>query len=384
VRVLFACVPQTGHVTPVLPLAEAFQRRGDEVTVASGPDIAEVVSGRGLGFREAGPPFEAWFGGLLARTRGQPGDGLPPDRIERYFVPRLFGEVGAALMLDDLLTVARETRPDLLVFDSVTFAGPMVAATERIPAVFHAVGVLHHPDVVELSADAVSPMWRQLGLEAPRDAGLHGGTTVTIAPPTLDPPAAAVPRRQPLRPVNLPRKDAPRPDVLDGLAGQPIVYLTLGTFSNNLDLFRTLLEGLRDLPVGVVATVGRDVDPADLGALPANIRAERFVPQADLLPWCALVVHHAGAGTGFGVLAHGLPSVVLPQSADNFVIGQRIADAGAAVSLMPGQVSADSVREAVEKVLADDAFRHDAERIAREIAGMPGPDEVAALLAERA
>jgi len=384
VRVLFACVPQTGHITPLLPLAGAFRRRGDEVVVASGPDVTGTVTGHGLAFRRAGPAFDAWFGGLLARTRGQPGDGLPADRIERYFVPRLFGEVGAALMLDDLLAAARETRPDLLVFDSVTFAGPMVAASEGIPGVFHAVGLLHHPDVVELSADAVSPMWRELGLDAPRDAGLHAGRTVAIAPPTLDPATVAMPRLQPLRPVPLPLDDAPRPAVLEGLAGLPIVYVTLGTFSNNVDLFRMLLEGLRGLPVGVVATVGRDIDPAQLGPMPENVRVERFVPQAELLPHCALVVHHAGAGTAFGVLAHGRPSVVLPQSADNFVIGQRVADAGAAVSLMPGQVASDTVREAVEKVLADDSFRHHAERLAGEIAAMPGPDEVAALLAERA
>jgi MGT family glycosyltransferase len=145
-----------------------------------------------------------------------------------------------------------------------------------------------------------------------------------------------------------------------------------------------LLEALRDLPVGVVATVGRDLDPGEVGPLPANARGERFVPQADLLPHCALVVHHAGAGTAFGVLAHGLPSVLLPQSADNFVIAERVADAGAAESLMPGEVSPGRVREAAEKVLSDDSFRHRADRLASEIAAMPGPDEVAALLAEQA
>lgn len=382
-RVLLACVPQTGHITPLLPLAEAFRRRGDEVTIASGPDVADTVTDHGLAFRQAGPVFGAWFGGLLARTRGQPGDGLPADRIERYFVPRLFGEVGAALVLDDLLAVAREERPDLLVFDSAMFAGPMVAAAERIPGVLHPVGLMHHPEVVELVADAVSPMWRELGLDAPRDAGLHAGTTLAIAPPSLDPSASAPARLQPLRPVPLPRDDAPCPAVLDGLAGLPVVYVTLGTFSNDVDLFRTLLDGLRDLPVGVVATIGRDNDPAQLGRFADNVRVERFVPQAELLPHCALVVHHAGAGTAFGVLAHGLPSVVLPQSADNFVIAQRIADAGAAVSLMPEAVSAGTVREAARKVLADDSFRHHAGRIAEEIAAMPGPDEVAALLAAR-
>lgn len=375
-HVLFSCVPQAGHVTPLLPLAEAFRRRGDEVTVASGPEAAEAVTARGLAFRQAGPSYDDWFATLLARTRGRPGDGLPPDRVERYFVPRLFGEVGAALMLDDLLAVARRTGADLLVFDSATLAGPMVAAAVGIPGVFHAVGVMHDPEVVELCADAVSPMWRELGLEAPRDAGLHAGTTVAIAPPSLDPAARSLPRVQALRPTPPP---APR---ADSDRERPLVYVTLGTFSNsNLELFRMLLETIGGLAVDVVATVGRDNDPAALGPLPDHVRVERFVPQAELLPHCTLVVHHAGAGTAFGALAHGLPSVVLPQSADNFVIGQRIADAGAALTLMPDEVSAEAVRSAVESVLGEATFAGSAGAIAEEIAAMPGPDEVADRLA---
>jgi UDP:flavonoid glycosyltransferase YjiC (YdhE family) len=38
----------------------------------------------------------------------------------------------------------------------------------------------------------------------------------------------------------------------------------------------------------------------------------------------------------------------------------------------------------VQQVLADDSFRRPAEGLAREIAAMPGPDEVAAILAARA
>lgn len=374
-RVLFTCVPQTGHVTPVLPLTEAFRRRGDEVVLASGPDAAEVATRRGLAFRQVGPAYAEWYAALLRRTRGQPGDGLPADRIERYFLPRLFGEVGAALVLDDLLEVARELRPDLLVFDSALFAGPMVAAAEGIPAVLHPVGLMHHPEVVALTADAVSPMWRELGLDAPRDAGLYAGTTLAVAPPSLDPATRVLPRVQPLRAVPLPVGSGER-------SGRPLVYLTLGTFSNsNLDLFRLVLAALGELPVNAVATVGRDNDPAVLGPLPEHVRVERFVPQAELLPDCALVVHHGGAGTAFGVLAHGLPSVVLPQSADNFVIAERMAGAGAALSLMPADVSAGAVRGAVEAALADASIAEAARRVADEIAAMPDPDEVAAMLA---
>lgn len=70
-------------------MAEAFAAQGDEVVVTSGADAADAVHARGLAFREAGPTFGDWYQALRARTRGIPGDGLPPERVVRYFLPRL-------------------------------------------------------------------------------------------------------------------------------------------------------------------------------------------------------------------------------------------------------------------------------------------------------
>src|ERR1039458_8368743 len=87
---------------------------------------------------------------------------------------------------------------------------------------------------------------------------------------------------------------------------RPVVYVTFGTlFNSNLDLFRLGLEALADESVDVVMTVGRDQDPTELAPFPANARVEKFIPQAELLPSCSAVVHHGGAGTTFGALAHG-------------------------------------------------------------------------------
>jgi len=155
--------------------------------------------------------------------------------------------------------------------------------------------------------------------------------------------------------------------------------VTLGTFSNNdLDLFRLILGALANEPVNVLATIGRDNDPLAFEPLPANARVVQFIPQAELLPHCTAVVHHAGAGTTFGVLAHGLPALVLPQSADNFVIAERLTTYGAARKLMPGEATGDAICAAVRAVLEDPSYRHRAQRLADEITRMPSPDDVAA------
>lgn len=382
-RVLFTCVPQTGHIFPLLPLAEAFVAQGDDVLFAAGNDAAAPLTERGIGFRPTGPSFGEWYGRLAARTRGTPGDGLPPDRVERYFLPRLFGEIGTAALLDDLLDAGRDFGADLLVFDPLACAGPLAAAVLDVPGLLHTIGPLLAPDIVELVADAVSPMWREFGLDAPRDAGLYSGRVATICPPSLDRAGALLPNAVQLRPTLLPVDGEPPADLPEWLWERPVVYATLGTYSNtNSAVFRLFLDVLADLDVNGIVTIGRDNDPAALGSSPPNVHVAQFIPQADLLPHCTAALHHAGAGTTFGILAHALPSVALPQSADNFANAERLSAAGVARTLMPHEVTAESVSTAVREVLEQPATRAAARRVADEIAAMPDPTEVAAALAQ--
>jgi UDP:flavonoid glycosyltransferase YjiC (YdhE family) len=381
VRVIVSCVPQTGHILPLLPLAQAFAGRGDEVIIASGPDAGEAITSRGLLFRAVGPAFGSWFAALRARTRGIPGDGLAPPRVEGYFVPRLFGEIGMALMVDDLLELCKESEPALLVFDPYLFAAPLVAAATGAHAVLHSIGPLMDRSVLDLVADAVSPIWREFGLEVPPAAGVYSGTTLRICPPSLDPAAVEFRGTQTLRPTPLPLAEPHALTVSLANPEHPLVYLTLGTFSNNdLDLFRLVLKALENEPVNVLATIGRDNDPSALAPIPENARVEQYIPQAEVLPYCAAVVHHGGAGTMFGVLAHGLPSVALPQSADNFINASLLAGTGAAHTLMPGEVTGPAVRAALRTVLGIGTYRQRARKLAEEIAAMPSANDVAAEL----
>ena len=384
-RVIVSCVPQSGHIMPLLPLAEAFAARGDEVTFASGPDVAKVASERGLSFHAIGPNLDAWFAALRARTRGSPGDGLAPSRVQGYFVPRVFGEIGMALTVDDLLALCEQVEPALLVFDPYLLAGPLVATLTGTRAVLHSLGALQDQQVLDLVSDAVSPIWREYGLFVPPQAGVYCGTTLTICPPSLEPAAIGLEGAQQMRPAPLPLTEPPPLPVSFDDPGRPLVYFTLGTFSNNdLDLFALVLETLADEAVNVLVTIGRENDPAVLKAVPHNARVERFVPQGEVLPHCSAVIHHAGAGTMLGVLAHGLASLALPQSADNFDNAALLGKSGAAHVLMPGEVTGEAVRSGLRRLLEIPSYRERAEELASEIRAMPSPAGVAALLADRA
>jgi UDP:flavonoid glycosyltransferase YjiC (YdhE family) len=252
--------------------------------------------------------------------------------------------------------------------------------------VHHTIGPGVDFTTLELCTDALSPLWRSFGYAVPPFAGLYRGLTIDMCPPSLGPghPPAAI-ELWPLRPVTVAGKTAADPpDWLRPLTTRPLVYVTLGTFSNSdLAVFRAVIDALAPEPVSALVTVGHDGDPAALEPLPANVRVERYVPQATVLPHCVAVIHHAGAGTMLGALAHGLPQVALPQGADNFVNARVLTDAGAGVQLLPGSTDAGAIRAALRQVRDDVGFARAAKRIADEIAAMPSPTDVAELLHRR-
>ncbi len=228
---------------------------------------------------------------LAQRTRSHPGDGIAPEQIVHYFLPRAFAEVGVDEMVDDVLRHGQAFAPDLVLFEAFALAGPLVAELLGVPSVAHMFGPLPPIEAVEHANDAVSPIWRAYGCDVPGWAGMYRHLTIQICPPSLE--TAQVPTGETLylRPVPLPIR-SPQATPL------PIVYVTFGTlFNANLDLFRLALAALADEPVEVVATVGHAHDPAQLAPFPVNARVERFIPQAELLPSCSVVVHHGGAGT---------------------------------------------------------------------------------------
>ena len=177
-RVLVVSTPGAGHVTPLLPLIGALLDAGDDVLVASGPETRAVVEKAGARFEQAGGSQARVMDRLAARTRGIPGDGIPPERILHYFLPRAFGEIAVDDMIDDVLRVGREFDPEVVVFEAFALAGPLAAEVLGVPAVAHMFGPLPPPEAVVLANDAVSPIWRAHGRNVPGWAGMYRDLTI--------------------------------------------------------------------------------------------------------------------------------------------------------------------------------------------------------------
>jgi calicheamicin 3'-O-methyl-rhamnosyltransferase len=210
----------------------------------------------------------------------------------------------------------------------------------------------------------------------PRDL-FEANAYLDICPPSLQDNSASEPgERIPLRPVATVGPTDSVPDWIAGARSRPLVYLTLGTYvSGHVGSLRAAAIGLGTLDVDTLVTVGPSGDPSALDPLPDSVRVERFVPQGVLLPHVDLVAHHGGSGTMLGALTHGLPQLLLPHGADQFLNAQAIVKSGAGRRLLPEEITPEAVAEAGRALLSEAGYRDAARGLALEIAAMPAPSD---------
>ncbi|HEX5406960.1 MAG TPA: nucleotide disphospho-sugar-binding domain-containing protein [Pseudonocardiaceae bacterium] len=133
------------------------------------------------------------------------------------------------------------------------------------------------------------------------------------------------------------------------------------------------------VPADFVVTLG-GAPAADFGPLPDNVRLVEWVPLGALLAASTAAIHHGGAGTTLTALNAGLPQLVLPQGADQFMNAAAVAKSGTGAVVTPDELDADRLAD----LLADGPMRAAAQGVAAEMAGQPSPADLVSRIIELA
>lgn len=364
-RLLFTYAGGEGHLQPLLPLACAAAAAGHDVAVSGAAALAPVVRAAGLRHLPSGPDVAPKRVPLRAADMER----------ERRVLHDSFAGAGARERVRDLVAICGSRRPDVIVRDETDFGAAVVAELVNVrPAsvVVLAAGSFSTPELV---AEPLNRLRAEHGLAPDPDMEmLTRGLVLSPFPPSFRDPADPLPAG-----ARTFRMSDTAPAV--GGAGS-LVYVTLGTIFNTEsgDVFKRALDGVSRLPLDVVATVGRTMDPAELGPQRGNVRVERYVPQAELLPHCAAVVSHAGSGSVLGALEHGVPLVCVPIGADQPLNAARCTALGVGLALDAIAFTPDDARRAVSEVVGGARYREAAARLRAEIAAQPPARELVALL----
>lgn len=167
----------------------------------------------------------------------------------------------------------------------------------------------------------------------------------------------------------------------DRLDGRPLVYASLGTLQNRVSTPYWMIAQACSFPdVQLVITTGRGIAPSTLEGLPGQPIVVSYAPQLELLSKATLAITHAGLNTALDALSVAVPMVAVPVTNEQPGIAARVVWSGAGEALPLRRATVETVRSAVERVLANPSHREAVKRIRASIQAGGGATRAAELI----
>lgn len=418
------------HLLPLATLATAWQQRGEEVVVATGPATDPIV--KRFGYRRVDLPLGRGANAGIIRTAQQQAE--EAASLEGFFDATRHGMIPTLLYqarerLTDLmwqpedraratLAVIEDVAPDEILVDHLAFSARLALHTADIP---YGDVVLGHPSALPVAGEVYGfpPAWpasfspdpdelrtlrdvcgevsarftAQWNEVAQRlDAGsrgvddafaTHGERVLYNYPGEL---ARTDGRALPPHVfLGSTRRTEPEDDAVAAwlAVDEPFVYVSFGSFlSVRGDVLARVAEALRRLGVRAAISTGA-TDPAELGTIPEGWLVREYLPQVRLLDHATAAVTHGGNNSVTEAVGAGVPLLVLPFSTDQFAGAAAIEREDVGRSLDPNAASAEGLASALVAILDPDwAGRRTLTAIRADQLADPGPERAYRALAD--
>ena len=412
-RIGFVSLPVPGHLNPMTALARKVQTRGHDVVFISLVDVAPFVEAAGLPFvpcAEAAYPAGS-LGKLVRRLSELSGEealNFTVNAMMKGYTASLFetlpdtlSKAGVDGLVLDQYQPYVELIPMALQMPFVQVSNALhVDYTGRTPICFvdwpyetgaeararNLEGVRRARRLLEPVTAIAQDCAKKVGLSVDWNnphSTLSPLAWVTQCPREFDFGCAPdFPQFHYAGPFHDGRGRMDFDFPWQQLTGEPIVYASMGTLQNGLiDIFRSIAQaaaGLRELQF--VLAVGGQLDPKQLGDVPANVVVVSDAPQIEILRRSSLCITHAGLNTVLESLSSGVPMIALPITNDQPGVAARIMNKRVGVVMSPDQASPESFAAAIKRVLGDSTIRDNVWRVQTAIQSVDGLSIAAGIL----
>jgi len=420
-EILIASLSPTGHISPLLSVAQDLVARGDRVTVMTGAvhtDAILAVGAHPHPLSEAADfdqtPFDASSRGKTSKVKAL---NLAITRLFLAPMPHQYAELTAALaatrfdaIIADygffgvipLLVGDPAARPPILQYTPTPM---MLSSRDTAPTGLglppgsgwlsrlrnRVLTQMSQRVILRESQRATNAMLDDLGVQRLPvfllDVGVLADRFIV---PTV--PSFEYPRRDLAPNVRFVGAVHPQPSTgyvpppwwseLHG--SRPVVHVTQGTVDNE-DLSRLIeptIEALANEDVTLVVTTGgRDVNELAVDVPPNTFVAE-FIPHDVLLHEVDVMVTNGGYGAVQRAVSTGVPLVVAGNTEDKPEVAARVAWSGAGLNLKTGTPSPAMIRDAVRELLDDRSYLRRARELEAAFAQRHGIAEISALVDE--
>ncbi|MFI1017835.1 glycosyltransferase [Streptomyces sp. NPDC020965] len=372
-RILVTTLGSPSHGRAQLPLVRALAAAGHEVLVATIPALATVFEHDDVRVTTCMADFVpgAHAAAELKELVERPDLDDEQQRAEllRVMSRTLSGPM-AQEILDSVLPVAREFRPDLILRDGMDMSSVLIGELHGIPQLPTPSGASNCFDPGEI-LPGLNVLRETLGLPALDDPlSIIPRGRIDYVPPALSfsqhLPASWSYRQT----VGVDRASVLPQWVVDLPTERPLVFAAIGTalpmvhkqlndedapempfrMPEPADTLRSIIQAAAQLDecTVVVATSGI---PADTDGLPLHVRVTDRLPQPILLEAVDLFLTHGGFNSVRESLRTATPMAVLPQFGDQYSNAERVQELG--LGRWITDPTADGIATVCREVLAD-------------------------------
>ena len=368
-KIVFFCIPAHGHTNPTLGVVRELVSRGHQVWYYSYNIMRDKIESAGATFVSCDD--------YDMEQRLSPKDAARMGKDLAYSTKIL---VDTTLALDDKVCADMEQlKPDCIVADSMATWGKAVAMKLGIPFVSstttfafnqHSAKIMKQSfgELLKMifSMPKISKQIKRLQSKGypiksvldiiQNDNNTH---TVVYTSPEFQPCSETFSDKYAFVGPSI----RPTADRFEKKRNK-LIYISMGTVNNDMmPLYKRCLSALADTDYQVIMSVGNMVSIEEFGELPENISVFSHVDQIAVLQQADVFVSHCGMNSVSESLYFGVPLVMLPQTAEQGGVAERVYQLGAGMKLKKSDAS--SILGTINKIFADGTYKENANELAK-------------------
>jgi len=376
-------MPAYGHLNPMLGVAEELVRQGHEVLIYNTPEFKEKIANVGAEFREV--PLK------------DPSLDIGNLRIlHNALTIADFSLRATKLLVDPLMSEIEKEKPDCLIHDSLSLWGKIAGLKTHVPTVSLVPSMAINTRLVLsqtpfLLDDYVQAFSRPHTFFTIIDQFRKSYSKKGLIPPFFFDMFSNVEKLniiftsrqfQPLEhsfnatykfvgPIVYDRNEK-QPEVISK-KDQPFIYVALGTvYNDNIEVYRSIISALKQFGNESFVSIGKYINPSELGNIPSNVHISPYYPQLEMLKKASIFISHAGMNSVNESLYFEVPLLMLPIIQEQKINAVRVEQLGAGVYFKKKPIDIPLLIESIKSLLNESRYAVAAEKVGKALRSSGG------------
>ena len=366
-KIVFFCIPASGHTNPTLEVVKELIRQGHEVRYYSYDIMKEKIEATGATY--------------VSCDKYDCEQKLRPEDAARIgkdvaFSTNILVETTLALgekVCEDM----KDYQPDCIVADSMAVWGKAVALRLDIPFISSTTTFAFNKESAKVMKQSFGDFMKLMismpkinkNIKRLQKAGYpfknildfiqndEKVNTIVYTSREFQPSAETFPEKYCFVGPSIREITEEFP-----ASKKKTIYISMGTVNNRmLEFYRNCMEALKNTDYRVIMSVGAMTEISKLGTIPENFMIKNSVDQIAVLQQTDVFLTHCGMNSASEGLYFEVPLLMYPQTAEQGGVANRVAEMGAG-RYLPG-ITPEEIRTSVESLLENDCYRDNAGKI---------------------